>query len=154
MRPMRRKASQLSDADTRDILQNGVWGTLATVDGDGQPYAVPLNYVLVDTTLYIHSAHEGHKIDNLRECPKVSFAVVASEKMLADKFDTQYRSAILFGTARLVTDPEEKQAALEALMNKYSASFHDKAMEYIRKNSDRTTVAAINVVHATGKEGK
>ncbi|MDV0442827.1 pyridoxamine 5'-phosphate oxidase family protein [Methanorbis rubei] len=151
---MRRKASQLSDSDARDILQNGVWGTLATVDADGQPYAIPLNYVLVNNVIYIHSAHEGHKIDNLKENPKVSFAVVGFEEMMADKFDTRYRSAVLFGTARVVENPQEKQAALEALMNKYSAAFHDEAIEYIRKNSDKTTVAAIEIVHVTGKEGK
>ncbi len=154
MRPMRRKNSQLSDPETGDILRNGVWGTLATVDACGQPYAVPLNYVLLDSTIYVHSAHEGHKIDNLRENPRVSFAVVESAEVIPKKFDTAYRSVILFGTARLVTDALEKQTALEALMNKYSAAYHDSALEYIRKNTDRTTVAAIDIAHVTGKEGK
>lgn len=112
MIPMRRAASQIPDDQAMEILRDGVWGTLATVDADGQPYAVPLNYVLVDRIVYIHSADVGHKVTNLRQNPAVSFAVVASARVRPGHFDMRYRSAVLFGTARLVADPNEKQHAL------------------------------------------
>lgn len=151
---MRRKASQLTDRDARDILQNGIWGTLATADSGRQPYAVPMNYVLLGNTLYLHSALEGHKIDNLRENPLVSFLVVATAEVLPDRFDMAYRSAVLFGTARTVGDATEKQTALEALMDKYSPAFHDRAMEYISRNTGRTAVIAVDISDLSAKTGQ
>ncbi len=151
---MRRKASQLPDGDAWDILQNGIWGTLATADSDGQPYSVPMNYALLGNTLYLHSAMEGHKIDNLRENPLVSFSVVATAEVLPERFDMAYRSAVLFGTARIVNEEKEKQTALEALMEKYSPAFRDKAMEYISRNTGRTTVIAVEISCLTAKTGQ
>lgn len=112
----------------------------------GQPYAVPLNYVLVDRVVYIHSADAGHKVTNLQQNPGVSFAVVRP-----GHFDMRYRSAVLFGAARLVTDPDEKQQALEALMKKYAPGFPDRGMAYIRKATNKTAVFAIEITHLAGK---
>lgn len=151
---MRRKASQLPESDARDILQNGIWGTLATADSGGQPYAVPMNYVLRGNTLYLHSAVEGHKIDNLRENPLVSFSVVTTAEVLPDRFDMAYRSVVVFGTARFVGDTTEKQTALEALMEKYSPAFHDRAMEYISRNIGRTAVIAVDISDLSAKTGQ
>lgn len=154
MRPMRRKTSQLPDKDAWDILQNGIWGTLATADSNGQPYAVPMNYALLGNTLYLHSAMKGHKIDNMRENPLVSFSVVATAEVLSEQFDMAYRSVVAFGTARIVEDAKEKQTSLEALMEKYSPAFHDKAMEYISRNIERTAVIAVEINGLTAKTGQ
>lgn len=154
MRPMRRQASRLPDAEARKILETGIWGTLATADSGGQPYAVPLNYALAGDTLYLHSAVEGHKIENLRENPLISFSVVASTEVLAERFDMKYCSVTVFGTARFVEDPAEKQSALECLMEKYAPAFHDQAMDYIRRNTDRTAVIAIAITGISGKTGQ
>jgi len=151
---MRRKASQLPDRDAWDLLQNGIWGTLATVDSNGQPYAVPMNYALLGTTLYLHSAMEGHKIDNLHENPRVSFSVVATAEVLSEQFDMTYRSVVVFGTARIIKDTKEKRPALEALMEKYSPAFHDKAMEYISSNIGRTAVIAVEISAIAAKTGR
>ncbi|HJK56959.1 MAG TPA: pyridoxamine 5'-phosphate oxidase family protein [Methanocorpusculum sp.] len=151
MRPMRRKAAQLHDSDAREILQTGIWGTLATADSGGQPYAVPMNYAVMKDTVYLHSAQEGHKLENLRENPLVSFSVVEKAEVLANTFDMAYRSVILFGTARFVEEKTEKQNALQMLMEKYSPDGHDAASEYINRNIERTAVIAIEIQHITAK---
>ena len=153
MRPMRRKTAQLSDCEAWEILQTGVWGTLATADSGGPPYAVPMNYAVMKDTVYLHSAQEGHKLENLRENPLVSFSVVTKAEVLADTFDMAYRSVILFGTARFVEEKTEKQNALQMLMEKYSPDSHDAASEYINRNIDRTAVIAIEIQHITAKAG-
>ena len=72
-RSMRRGRQSLPPNVCREILEKGVSGVLAVSGDDGYPYAVPLNYVYDDGCLYFHSANVGHKIDAIRENPKVSF---------------------------------------------------------------------------------
>lgn len=150
---MRRKASQLSDDETWRILTNGSWGVLATADVGGQPYAVPMSYVLLDSIIYLHSALDGRKIDNMAENESVSFLVVENSKILADKFDMSYKSAMIFGKARIVGDTEEKRKALVAFIEKYSPSYFEAGMEFLEKNFERTRITAIEIQEFSGKEG-
>ena len=73
---MRRKDKAMQDGAIIGLLQNGEYGVLSTVDGNEQPYGVPLNYVLMNNCIYFHCALEGHKLDNLALNHKVSFCVV------------------------------------------------------------------------------
>ncbi|MBQ7355214.1 MAG: pyridoxamine 5'-phosphate oxidase family protein, partial [Clostridia bacterium] len=57
--------------------------------------------------IYFHSAVVGHKIDALRACDKVCFTVVDADEVVAEKFTTYYRSVIVFGRARILTDPAD-----------------------------------------------
>ncbi len=54
MRPMRRTDRLLSREEALQILQKGEYGILATAGSDGQPYAVPLSYVVIDNNIYYH----------------------------------------------------------------------------------------------------
>lgn len=36
-------------------------------------------------------------------------------------------------------------------MDKYASEFHDRAMAYISRTTDRTAVFAIEITHLTGK---
>ena len=55
---MRKQKCALSREQTRDILAKGSYGVLA-LSGNDKPYAVPMNYVLVEDALYLHGAMEG-----------------------------------------------------------------------------------------------
>lgn len=67
IKKMRRKDRQLSDNETKEILDKGEYGILSTI-GDEYPYAVPVNYVLVDDAIYIHGTCEsGQKYDNIKK---------------------------------------------------------------------------------------
>ncbi len=115
-KPMRRKDRQRDASEARAILKNGEYGVLATADAGGQPYGVPLSYILKDDRIYFHSALEGHKIDNIKLNNKASFTVVGRTKPVYDKnFTTLYESVIVFGEVAEVTDDEVKYAVLHAL---------------------------------------
>jgi nitroimidazol reductase NimA-like FMN-containing flavoprotein (pyridoxamine 5'-phosphate oxidase superfamily) len=51
--------------EARGILNKGEYGVLSTVSAEGQPYGTPLNYCLIDDSIYFHCATEGHKLKNL-----------------------------------------------------------------------------------------
>jgi uncharacterized protein len=151
-REMRRKDRQMLDADALNILKKGEYGMLATSDKQNLPYVVPMSYVYVDNCIYLHCATEGQKLDNIVENPKVSFCVVGDTKVIPEDFGTAFESVILFGTAEIVQDMEEKLKGLRALVVKYSIDFKVQGEEYIKKDFNLTRVIKINIEHMTGKQ--
>ena len=86
--------------------------------------------------------------------PLVSFSVVSAAEVLAERFDIKYHCVTVFGTARFIEDPAKKQSALEGMMDKSAPAFHGREMEYIRRNTDRTSVIAIAITFIAGKTGQ
>lgn len=151
-REMRRKDRQLLDVDAFNILKKGEYGMLATSDMQNLPYVVPMSYVYVDNCIYLHCATDGQKLDNIKENPKVSFCVVGDTKVIPEEFGTAFESVILFGTAEIIDDMQEKLKGLRALVEKYSLEFKMQGEEYIKKDSNITRVIKINIEHITGKQ--
>lgn len=153
-RELRRREKMMPEAVTKKILAEAEYGTLATMGQDGYPYATPLNYVLHENIIYFHTALDGHKLDNIDFIPRVCFSVVGYHKLLADKFDTEYDSVTVYGTAAKVVDPAEKRQALLGLVEKYSYDWRDQGLEYIDGGSCAAIVYKINIQHVTGKIGR
>lgn len=152
-REMRRKDRQLPADAAWDILQKCPWGVLSTVDADGQPYGVPVNYVLLDDAIYIHCAGEGHKLDNIRDNSRVSFTAVAMAETLPAEFSTAYESAIAFGTAHKV-DGDEKIRALTGFIEKFSPEHAQAGAAYVQRAAATTHMIRIDVKHITAKARK
>lgn len=149
-REMRRKDKQLSAEETFDVLKRGETGYLSTICENGYPYVVPLNFVYYNGSIYVHSAKEGQKVDNMNNNNKVSFSVSCDIENLPDKFDTNYKSVISFGKAEEVFDDEKDEALLE-IIKKYSQDYVEKGEKYIEKAKGATKVFKINIEHMTGK---
>ena len=147
---MRRKDKAMQDGAIISLLQNGEYGVLSTVDGNEQPYGVPLNYVLMNNCIYFHCALEGHKLDNLTANPKVSFCVVGRTKVLPAEFSTEFESVIVFGRAYFI-EGEQRYQALNALIEKYSPEFVSAGSAYIEKFDSQTNLVRIEIQHMTGK---
>lgn len=111
-RTMRRSDRALSEQETRSILNNGGFGVLSVIDGDGLPYGIPLHYAMIDNRICFHSTSgASHKAEGLRPGSPVAFAVLEMENAV------EGRSAIAFGTARPC--PELKRQTLESLVEKF-----------------------------------
>jgi len=147
---MRRKDKAMQDGAIIGLLQNGEYGVLSTVDGNEQPYGVPLNYVLMNNCIYFHCALEGHKLDNLAANRKVSFCVVGRTKVLPAEFSTEFESVIVFGRASVI-EGEERYQALNALIEKYSPEFVSEGSAYIEKFDSQTNLVRIEIQQMTGK---
>ncbi|WP_313345630.1 pyridoxamine 5'-phosphate oxidase family protein [Sedimentibacter sp.] len=152
-REMRRKDKQLTMEESIEIIKNNEIGVLSTICENGYPYGVPLNYVYYNDSIYFHSAKKGQKLDNIKSCDKVSFCVYSDVELLPDKFDTNYKSVILFGKATEVSK-QEKEEALFEFIKKYSNKFIEEGKDYINKAKDAANVYKINIEHITGKAQK
>lgn len=150
--PMRRKDRQLTQEQTLAILHKAEFGSMATTNSDGSPYATFLSYVLMNGKIYFHCAQEGQKIENITRDPRVCFTVANNVHAAFDTdFTTSYESAVIFGKASLVTDDTEKREALFALAQKYLPEHCDKAEASINKSIKRTAVYSISLEHSSGK---
>ncbi len=150
-REMRRKKQLLSEAETIEILQSCTSGVLAVIGDNDYPYAVPLSFVYKDGKLFFHFAKAGHKIDSIVRNNKVSFCVIKTDNVIQKTFTTHFRSAIVFGRARILTEDSEKKYALECLVEKYSPDYIAEGQSEIERDWNRVWVAEIKIEHMTGK---
>lgn len=152
-RPMRRSRQQLSPEECEKILQEGTSGVLA-VTGDGDwPYAVPLSYVWQEGALYFHCARTGHKLDAIRKDARVSFCVVAQDRVIPEEYTTYFRSAIVFGRAQIMEDPLEIRAAIEILAKKYHPTdIPERRNQMIDREIAAMAMVKIIPEHISGKE--
>ena len=149
-RPIRKKDREISRERALEILKTAHWGTLSTADSAGNPYGVPVNFVLMEDAIYIHCAGEGHKVDNIRQNPNVSFCAVSHAENLPAEFSTGFASAIAFGTACEV-DGEEKVRALLGFIEKYSPAHMESGTAYVHRSAAGANMIRIDIAHVSGK---
>lgn len=150
-RELRRKQQALTHEEAEAILRDGESGVLAVWGDDDYPYAVPLNYVYAENKIYFHCAREGHKLDAIRRHEKVSFCVVAEEKIVPAALTTLFRSVIVFGRARVLETQDEVFRAAQLLGMKYYPR-PEKVQEEIEKSLSRLACVEIAIEHLSGKE--
>ena len=153
MKEMRRKDREIDQAEAKNLLATCEYGILSTADGNNQPYGIPVNYVYQNDSIYFHCAKSGHKLDNIKNNPKVSFCVVGKTKVLSSEFATEYESAVAFGVASEVQGSERNDALL-SILEKYSPEFITEGKHYIEQKDKATTVIKIVINHMTGKARK
>ena len=153
MKELRRKDRAITEEEAITLLNKAEHGVLSTVNENGKPYGVPLNFCIIDLCIYFHCAIEGQKIDNIKQNKSVSFCVIGNTEILPDKFGTKYESVIVSGEVEEVFDIN-KQIALKGLLQKYSPKFFDKGIKYIEDLGEKTRVFKITINKLTGKARK
>ncbi len=149
-RAMRRFKQQLPAKEVERILRTGKYCVMAVSGDDDYPYTIPVNYVYDGTSIYIHSAAQGHKIDALKRNPKCSLCIVDKDDVIPEEFTSYFCSVIVFGKADFVEPMEDKVTALRLLGDKYSPSI-DPDVE-ISRFIKTVCIIRINIDSVTGKE--
>ena len=119
-RKMRRFKQQISEEKCVEILTREPRGVMAFAGDDGYPYAIPLNFVYDDGKLYFHCAPEGHKLDAIRRCDKVSFCVMDKGYRREGEWALNINSVVVFGTIRFVEDQEKAKLICSELCRKFT----------------------------------
>jgi len=103
-------------------------GRVCSVDKDGFPQIIPMNFVFLNDAIYMHSHTRGEKLENIKSNSKVGFEVDRELEFLPSYFthptdasqaDTLYISVVIKGIGTIVSDKNEKTLALNGLMEKY-----------------------------------
>ncbi len=86
---------------------------------DGQPFVIPTGYARVGDDVYIHGSAASRMLRNLSQGVSVCVTVTLIDGLVlarsAFHHSINYRSVVILGTTELVSDPDEKNNALEAL---------------------------------------
>lgn len=152
---MRRKLQQLPDSEVQAIFNRATSGVLALIDEDDCPYAVPLSFVQMGENLYFHWALQGHKVSAMQHCSRASFCVIDKDTIVPEKYTTYYRSAVAFGTLRVVEEEATCFAVMQKLAEKYrpqgTAEQHQAEID---SSKGRFLVVELTVNRRTGKAAK
>jgi len=88
---------------------------------DGQPVVIPTIHVRVGDTLYFHGSAASRMLRSLRNGVEACVTVTLLDGLVlarsAFHHSMNYRSVVVFGKGREVTDREEKLQALDALVD-------------------------------------
>jgi len=157
---LRRKELAMTETDIDKLLRSALVGRLGLCK-DNEPYVVPLNYAYEKNHIYFHCAETGTKMEYLHQNPAVCFEVdehiTTMTAPVPCDCSTVYRSVIVFGTAQIVTDLEEKAAALRLIVTKYVGIENAQKLgtatvdRYRSGHGSKTMVVKITIKVITGK---
>lgn len=147
------------DAWIREFLKTAKVGHIAT-SVDGQPFINPTTFWFDEENhqIVFHSNISGRIRSNIEYNPKVTLEASELGKMLpsnvALEFSLQFRSVVVFGTARVVTEPAEARRLLYGLIGKYFPTLQagEEYREITEKELRATSVYAIKIGEWSGKE--
>jgi nitroimidazol reductase NimA-like FMN-containing flavoprotein (pyridoxamine 5'-phosphate oxidase superfamily) len=150
---------QRDDEWIRAFLHRAKVGHIASAR-DNQPFLNPSMFWFDEENhqIIFHSNVAGRIRSNIASNSKVCFEASELGKMLpsnvALEFSLQFRSVIVFGSARLVSDPEEARRVMSGLIKKYfpAMTAGKEFREITEKELKRTSVYAIKIEEWSGKE--
>ena len=121
-RPMRRFKQQISEEECITILKEQPRGVLSMIGDDGYPYGIPLDhwYCEEDGNIYFHGAKEGHKIDSITKCDKVSYCVMNEGFRKEGEWALNISSVVVFGRIKKVDDIEKAKHICRTLCLKFT----------------------------------
>jgi len=144
------------DRETIDaILDEALICHVAWVGPDGAPRITPTIHVRVGDVLYIHGSEASRTLRGLRtgieccvETTLVDGIVLARSTPM---HSLNYRSVIVFGVAREVTDPREKDDAQRALVEHVVPGRTAEVRMPNEKEMKETTILAVALDEASAK---
>ena len=121
---------------------------------DGVPVVLPTGYGRIGETLYLHGSSANRSLTAAAGneiCVTVTLldGLVCARSVFHNSMN--YRSAVIYGTARLVTDDAERLDALHAITDHLIPGRWDNSRRPTRKELAATTVLALSLAEASVK---
>ncbi|KJC35346.1 flavin-nucleotide-binding protein [Bradyrhizobium sp. LTSP885] len=122
---------------------------------DGQPYCTPTFFWREGTKLYWHGSSASRMLRNQTEGERVCLTVAHLDSLVLARcgfnHSADYRAVMAFGSAYLVTDAEEKQRAVVAMVDRF---FPDRTATLRPSNTQEikaTSFIAMEIEEASAK---
>ena len=154
---MRKESRAMDSGWALDVMHKAPYITVSFIDEDGKPYGLPLSLASDDdVNWYFHGALEGKKLEAIKAHPEVCLsAVTRCAPTVGPKdgsFTLQFKSAIAFGKAEIVTDDAEKIHGLQLICERFLPQHMDAFDQSIARSLSRTAVVRITLTEPpTGK---
>ncbi|MET9117245.1 pyridoxamine 5'-phosphate oxidase family protein [Streptomyces longwoodensis] len=146
-----REQGSLARADLDAILDAGFLCHLGVVI-DGRPFVVPTVYGRDERWLYVHGSVASRSLaGSAPVCVTVTHVDGLVLARSVFEHGVNYRSAVIHGEARTVTDPEEKLEGLRRLTEHATPGQWTYARRPNRKELAATTLLAVSLEEASVK---
>ena len=148
-----RERGRSERADLDSVLEAGLVCHLGVIIA-GVPVVLPTGYGRIGDNLYLHGSSANRSLLSAagqQVCVTITLldGLVCARAVFHRSMN--YRSAVVFGEARLVTEAEEKLAALRAVTNHLVPGRWDHTREPTRKELAATAVLALPLDEASVK---
>jgi|SRR5580658_4040077 nitroimidazol reductase NimA-like FMN-containing flavoprotein (pyridoxamine 5'-phosphate oxidase superfamily) len=121
---------------------------------DGTPVVLPTGYGRIGETLYLHGS-SANKSFQFAEDQDVCVTVTLIDGLVCARSvfhnSMNYRSAVIFGPARLVTDSDERLAAIQAITEHLIPGRWEHSRKPTKKELAATAVLALPLDEASVK---
>ena len=147
---MRKESRAMDSRWALDLMHKAPFITVSFTDADGRAYGLPLSLASDDdTNWYFHCALEGKKLEAIKAHPEVCLSAVTrcapTVDPKDDSFTLQYKSAVAFGRADIVTDDGEKIHGLRLICQRFLPRHMEAFDKSIERSLSRTAVVRITL---------
>lgn len=148
-----RERARTDPADLYAVLDAGLVCHLGLVR-DGAPVVLPTGYGRIGDTVYVHGSTGAGYLriaDDAPVCLTVTHLDGVVYARSAFHHSMNYRSAVVHGTARLVSDPDERWAALAAITEQLAPGSWEHTRQPDARELAATAVFALGLAEASVK---
>ncbi len=122
---------------------------------EGTPITIPTGYGRIDDTLYLHGSLKNRMLLGIAELAQASVTITHLDGLVLARsvfhHSVNYRSAVIFGKPRVVSEREEKMKALEVITENFITGRWEEARQPNEKEFEATLVIAIPIESASAK---
>jgi len=122
---------------------------------DAQPFVIPTIHWRMGDALYIHGSAASRMIEHGETARALCVTVTLIDGLVlarsAFHHSMNYRSVVILGQARVVSERDEKLAALTALVNRFAPGRAERVRGPNRQELKATTVLAVPIAEASAK---
>lgn len=122
---------------------------------DGQPFCTPTLFWREGDMLYWHGSSASRMLRHLKAGTPACLTVSHLDGLVLARsgfnHSANYRSAMCFGTARIVDDPEEKAAAMRAVVDRFYPGRSDALRPLTGQEAKATTFIGMEIEQASAK---
>ena len=148
-----RERGQTDRGALHDVLDAGLICHLGVVI-DAAPVVLPTGYGRIGETMYLHGSSANRSLQaaaGAEVCVTVTLldGLVCARSVFHNSMN--YRSAVIYGTSRLVTDDAERMTAIEAITEHLIPGRWDNSRRPNKKEMAATAVLALPLDEASVK---
>jgi nitroimidazol reductase NimA-like FMN-containing flavoprotein (pyridoxamine 5'-phosphate oxidase superfamily) len=122
---------------------------------DGQPYCTPTAFWREGEHLYWHGSSASRMLRNQKAGLPVCLTVTHLDSLVLARcgfnHSVDYRSAMCFGTAQIIDDPEQKARALDAMIDRFYPGRNAELRQSTAQELKATMVIGMEIEQASGK---
>jgi hypothetical protein len=122
---------------------------------DGYPVVIPTIHARSVDTLYFHGSPASRMLRNMKQGTEVCVTITLVDGLVMARApfhsSMNYRSVLIFGAARFVDDPDEKEAAFRLVTEHVAPGRWEDSRLPTEKETRATSILAVSMAEASAK---